>query len=287
MDRNITLSVIGGDTRQAYAADALKALGYQTALCGFTYFNAFRLRHPQIDLTEALAADVIVLPLPYSKNGADVFAPFAQTPIPLQTVFASLGSGQRLLLGNADEQTVRRLGLHGADAYDYFKDDALTLRNARFTAEGLLGIAVESLPVALLEARIAIVGYGRIGFYTAWLFSACGAKATVFARSPLQLAKASAAGLQTRQLSRFADEKRCFDCLINTVPAQILKERELSALNGDCLLVEAASAPFGIDAEAAKSLGFRLVKAASLPGKVSPKSAGEAIASTIDQLVRR
>lgn len=287
MDRFITLSVIGGDTRQVYAADALKALGYHTALCGFTYFDAFRLRHRQVPLAEALAADVLVLPLPYTKNGEDVFAPFAETPLPLQTVFGALAGGQQIFLGNADEKTVRRLGLHGTQACDYYADDALTLFNARFTAEGLLGIAVESLPVSLLDAKIAVTGYGRIGFYTAWLFSVCGAQVTVFARSPLQLAKAAAAGLHALPLSQFADEERTFDCLINTVPAQILGERELSALNRNCLLIEAASAPFGVCSEAAETLGFRLSKAASLPGKVSPKSAGEAIAQTIDQRIRR
>ena len=206
--------------------------------------------------------------------------------VPLAVAEAA-GSGRRVFLGNAEAGVLRRLGANGALVYDYYTNDALTLYNARLTAEALLGLAVESLPVALLGAEIAVTGYGRIGFYTAWLFSVCGAKVTVFARSPLQLAKAAAAGLQALPLSQFADENRAFDCLINTVPAQILKRRELAALQGGCLLLEAASAPFGIDTEAAKEMGFRLVKASSLPGKVSPKSAGEAIAKTIDQRVRR
>lgn len=287
MDRTITLSVIGGDTRQVYAADALQALGYHTALCGFTYFDAFRLRHPQLPLQEALEADVLVLPLPFSKNGADVFAPFAETPVPIRAVSEAAASGRRIFLGNADAAALRRLGANGAFVYDYYTDDALTLYNARLTAEALLALAVETMPVALLGAKIAVTGYGRIGFYTARLFSVCGARVTVFARSPLQLAKAAAAGLQALPLQQFADENRAFHCLINTVPAQIVKKRELAALQNGCLLLEAASAPFGIDTEAAKEMGFRLVKASSLPGRFSPQSAGEAIAKTIDQRVRR
>ncbi len=283
----IKLAVIGGDTRQVYAAAALQSFGYDVSLCGFECFDAFPAMLPQIPLSDALRTDVTVLPLPFTKNNKTVYAPFAEAPLPMQTVTDAFQSGQLVFIGNADRKTMAKIALHGTRVYDYFSDEALTLYNARLTAEGLLGIIVDELPSALLNAGIALIGFGRIAFYTAALLHSCGARITVFARAPLQLAKAAAAGYTAKKLPDALCEDLRFDCIVNTAPAQILTETPLSRLNRDCLLIEAASAPYGIDFGAASDLGFRVCKAFSLPGKVSPKSAGAAIAKTVQQKIRR
>ena len=281
------ISVIGGDSRQVYAAEALRDDGLEVRLSGFDCFEAFSPSLAQISLEEALRADALLLPLPYTKNNKNIFAPFAQSPIALGEIFESLQSGQLVFIGNADQKTMAKIELHGARAYDYFKDEALTQYNARLTAEGLVGLVIHHLPVGLLNARIAVVGYGRIADHTAMLLQSCGAKLTVFARSPVQLAKAAAKGYITSGLPFRISENDRFDCVINTVPAQLLTKEALLPLNRDCLLIEAASAPYGIDFDAASVMGFTVCKAFSLPGKVSPKSAGAAIAKTIIGKIRR
>lgn len=287
MTNGISLSVIGGDKRMVYAAEALKALGYKTALCGFSYFDAFSPSVPAADLREALEADVLVLGLPWTKNGSEAFAPFSADPLPLETILSAPCSGRRIFLGNADEKTRRALSGAGAYVFDYFRDEGLTLYNARLTAEALTALLIRELPVSLLGAEIAVTGYGRIGFYTAGFLSAFGAKTSVFARNPAQRAKAAAAGLAAEPLADFRLRERRFDALVNTVPAPVIGERELAVLNRSCLLTEAAGAPYGINEAAAEKNGFRLIKAAALPGKTSPKSAGDAIAKTIDEHIRR
>lgn len=283
----IQLAVIGGDTRQVYAALALQSFGYHVSLCGFDCFETFPAAVPQITLNEALRSDVTVLPLPFSKNNKTVYAPFAGSPLPVRTITDAFQSGQLVFMGNTDQKTLTTIELHGARVYDYFSDETLILYNARLTAEGLLGIIVEELPSALLNAEIALIGFGRIACYTAALLHSCGAKITVFARAPLQLAKAAAEGYTAKKLPDALRERMRFDCIVNTAPAQILTADPLSHLNTDCLLIEAASAPYGIDLQAASDLGFRVCKAFSLPGRVSPKSAGAAIAETIQQKIRR
>ena len=56
-------------------------------------------------------------------------------------------------------------------------------------------------------------------------------------------------------------------------------------ISSDCLFVEIASAPFGIDFQAAKEFAFDVIKANSLPGKVAPKTAGEIIGRSVLPIV--
>ena len=77
-----------------------------------------------------------------------------------------------------------------------------------------------------------------------------------------------------------------FDAVINTVPVKVLGNAQLLKLNPECVLVEVASAPFGIDFQAAKERAFKVVKAGSLPGKVAPKTAGEIIGRSILPMIK-
>ena len=87
--------------------------------------------------------------------------------------------------------------------------------------------------------------------------------------------------MKSKSFEQLSTEYNDFDALINTVPIKVIEEKQLSNLNRDCLLIEVASAPFGIDFQAAKEKAFRVIKAGSLPGKVAPKTAGEIIGRSI------
>ena len=69
------------------------------------------------------------------------------------------------------------------------------------------------------------------------------------------------------------------------MPARVLGEAELAELRPDCLVIDLASKPGGVDLDAAARLGKRVVWALSLPGKVAPVSAGRAIQQAIYHLL--
>ena len=54
-----------------------------------------------------------------------------------------------------------------------------------------------------------------------------------------------------------------------------------AGLKKDCVIIEIASAPFGIDFDCATELGINAIKAGSLPGRISPETAGEIICDTV------
>ena len=50
--------------------------------------------------------------------------------------------------------------------------------------------------------------------------------------------------------------------------------------------IDLASAPGGVDAEAAERLGIKVISALSLPGKVAPETAGEIIKNTVYNIIK-
>ena len=72
-----------------------------------------------------------------------------------------------------------------------------------------------------------------------------------------------------------------YDLIFNTVPALVLDQRLLAETREDCVILDLASAPGGIDLEEAGSLGLRVLSAPSIPGRMSPKASGELIKETV------
>ena len=69
------------------------------------------------------------------------------------------------------------------------------------------------------------------------------------------------------------------------MPASILDRTLLAELSKDCLCVELASVQ-GMDLDAAEELGLPHVWARSLPGRLAPVSAAEAIRDTIVYILK-
>ena len=140
---------------------------------------------------------------------------------------------------------------------------------------------MEQLPITLHGARVLVVGFGRVGRAVAQRMAALGARVTVAARRYESLAWAQAIGYGAEQTGQLAGWLCGYDLVVNTVPALVLEEAELADLKPDCLVLDLASKPGGVDLEAAARLGRNVIWALSLPGKVAPTTAGAAIKNTI------
>ena len=69
--------------------------------------------------------------------------------------------------------------------------------------------------------------------------------------------------------------------VFNTVPYWLFSDEVLRRMEPNSLLIDLASAPGGVDANAATAHGIRVIWALALPGKYAPLTAGEIIADTI------
>ena len=264
--------LLGGDERMLYAGRKLRKNGLSVAAAGFE--NAALPEGIGRYEPGAPPPDAALTGVPPTKDGKTLFAPYAAKAIPLEAIPGYKAA--RVFAAGA---------IPGIDAVDYFADETLLQRNAALTAEGLLALLIAETPGALTGAKVAVTGFGRVGRAAADMIKAAGGLPTAFVRRPQARNEAKKQGFDARLLSGFTDTAGDFDALVNTVPALIIGEKELAALRPDCVLFEAASAPFGIDRAAAERLGRKVVPAGGLPGRFSPKAAGEALADAVYALL--
>ena len=205
--------------------------------------------------------------------------------------------GMQLYGGRLPSAFAAELRGRGLEAVDYYEDETLQIRNAHITAEGAVMTAMELTDRTIYGSRMAVIGYGRIGRMLARMLVGLGAQVTVYARRSDVLAWAEIEGCAVEMLPASAGDTRparmralrslCrgYDVIFNTVPARILGRDEWRDMKRNTLWIELASAPGGVDPEAARlsaeQTGLRVVWAPSLPGRYAPTEAGEQIARWI------
>ena len=140
---------------------------------------------------------------------------------------------------------------------------------------------MEELPITLQDARVLVIGYGRLGKVLARQLHGLGARVTVAARNPADRAWVRAWGYGDVPSDHLAGHTGGFDLSCNTVPVCLLDREALSGVTPGCLVIDLASKPGGVDFAAAGELGVKVIWALSLPGKVAPVTAGKAIRSAI------
>ena len=83
-------------------------------------------------------------------------------------------------------------------------------------------------------------------------------------------------------LEALADD---YDVIFNTAPAWVIDASIIEKMPKKTLFIDLASAPGGLDMQAAKKRGLSVIWALSLPGKCSPFTAGQIIAQTARQIL--
>ena len=298
-------AVVGGDLRMLHLCRRLTALGHTVSALGC---GEDCLPHPAetspVRVCATLrgvveGADILILPLPATRDGVNVHCPRDPScAVTLAEISALMHREPRLLLFGGRLPASLPEGELAPRVIDYYEDETLQLRNAYLTAEAALMTAMELTDTALQGASAAVLGYGRIGKALSRLLQGLGVEVTVFARREEALSEAAAAGCRPRLLSPsapmggFPSSGKDFSILFNTVPAPIIPKETLVSLDAGALLIDLASAPFGVSdgdvREATARGGLRYLRAPSLPGSYAPRDAGYAIAQCIlEELSRR
>lgn len=282
MKHELNLCLLGGDLRQAHLARQLAEDGHRVrtfALEGA--LSPAPLLSLETDLSLLARADAVLLPMPVVGEDGLLFAPLSTSRLLLHAILDQLSPAQFLCGGRTDPATSALARERGLTLHDYYAQEELVVANCVPTAEGCLQLAMEQLPITIQDARVLVIGYGRLGRITAQRFGALGARVTVAARKYDQLAWARCAGFDTERTDQLVGWLCGCDLVVNTVPAPVLGAAELADLRADCLVIDLASAPGGVDRPAAQRLGRQVIWALALPGKVAPATAGSIIKLTI------
>lgn len=273
---NENIMIIGGDCRFSYMKPILENKGY-------TVKQIYPGEYRADDFT---ACSLFILPVPVSRDNVNINTPLAGESFYFGDFIRLLPENCTVAGGMWKGEWIDRLREKNITVFDYYKQEELAVRNAIPTAEGVISILINTLPVTIDSLNCAVTGYGRCGRELAKKLKLLGADVTIAARSDNNIINARKDGMQACRLSDLHSVCSNFKAIINTVPSRIIGEDIISELKPDCVIIEIASAPFGIDFDCASRYGINVIKAGSLPGRTAPETAGRIICDTVLRLYR-
>ena len=284
-DRVKTIGIIGGDKRQLYLADSFIKDGRRVKLGGFDALKSVG----EIAITDVKSAlsygDIIIFPLPSVRSDGSVNAPFSQGNIYLSDEEIELIRTKPIFASFTEKLLRAYPKLKSSPVFDYASREDFAILNAVPTAEGAIECAMCAYEGTIAGSRSLVAGFGRIGKILASKLKALGSSVTVSARKFEDLAYINALGYKaenTAELKKLSG----YDLVFNTIPALIFDEALLKNTDRDTLIIDLASAPGGVDFEAARSLKIDAQRALSLPGKCAPKTAAEIIKQTVTLILK-
>ena len=174
-------------------------------------------------------------------------------------------------------------GMEDDRVIDLWADEALKVVNARLTAEGAVASAMRASSRALGETCCLVVGWGRIGRALTELLVAMGSRVTVASRSETGRNRAVERGAESADTDAIAEALPGHGLIFNTAPALVLDAAALRHADRDAMIIDLASAPYGVDLHAAWSRGLRAWREPGLPGRYCPQSAALAILKAMER----
>ena len=283
-------AVIGGDLRIIKLVKMLAEEGNKVYTFGLEKAEELKNLENIIfseKLSKAIPQDVEVVigPIPFSSNGVNINAPFSNNEISVRELIHYLNA-KILIAGSIMPDVYNMANDEYVEIIDIMKREELAVLNTVATAEGAIEIAIANTNKIIHGSKVLILGFGRIGKVLARKMSGLSAKVTCAARKEEDLAWIRAYGHNETNINVLGENLAEFDIIVNTVPHLILNKERLQYVKDECLLIDLASNPGGIDKKEAKERNLKLIWALALPGKVAPITTAEFIKDTIYNILK-
>ena len=289
----VNFAIIGGDLRviklaQMLAEDENKVFTYALE-------KAVELKHKNIvfcnSLNEAIEnSEIIIGPIPFSSNGREINTPFSDKKVKIRSIIHN-ANGRMLIAGAIANKVYEMQNEEDEECLkivDIMKKEELAVLNTISTAEGTIELMIANTNKIIHGAEVLILGFGRVSKTLANKLSALSCKVTCSARKDEALAWIKTYGYNAININNLENENlKKYDFIINTIPQLIVTKEVLEKVRKDCLLIDLASKPGGIDRIFAKENGIELIWALALPGKVAPITSAEFIKDTIYNILRK
>lgn len=281
------ITIIGGDERQKQAALIMADSGINIE----TYGLKIPVHHSNINENSSLAdtlfdAKVIMLPVPYKNQKGKINLIDSRDDLEPEVLFKRIKPDSIVIYGKRDQEIIDLSKKYSVNSYDIVEEEEFSILNAIPTAEGAIQRAMERTDFTLHGSKILILGYGRIGKVLARMLQGIGAKVTVEARKNEDLTWIEERGYRAVHLDQLDSILSIQDIIFNTVPALILDRKKLEKLKKNCIIIDLASRPGGVDFQVARELGLSASLDLGLPGVVAPKTAAEIICRVTDKILK-
>ena len=271
MEAQYIAAVVGGDARLAYAAQAFMRAGWQ-------------VRQYRVPAVPGVEAGEQAGSMQEALNGASVVlgpAPFRAPDGPLaEELGEHIKQGQTLIAGGLPRALKERCAEAGAPAHDLLEREDYSVLGAIATAEGAIAEAAMRSGGTIHLSDCLILGYGRCARPLAKKLMGFGARVVVAARRWEAACAAIADGCEVLDFTMLPRHIFRFAYIFNTVPAVVLDASLLRGVTAEAMIIDIAAAPGGVDYALAEELGLNAVLCPGLPGKYSPRAAGESVAQT-------
>ncbi len=257
-----TVAVLGGARREIEIISRFRAAGATVRTFG-------TIEHEDIaglgvpSLAEALdGSTVIVGPMPGVAVDGSLYAPHAAEPIVIdERTLAGARRGAVFFSGRSTPAMRAAGEARGVRFEDLGEDDYVQVQHAIPTAEAAIALAITETDETLNGSAVLVVGYGRIGQVLAQYLRGFGAVVAVAARRAEVRARAVAVGHRAIDTTP-ADLQGAIaqaDIVYATAPANVLDRAVLEHAKPTALVIDLASPPGGLDHDAGKELGLRII----------------------------
>lgn len=281
--------ILGGDLRNIYLHDILKREGNKVKIYGFSEYselNSLGLRNVKSLKRAVASSEIIIGPTPCCNNGLNLLnTPFSAASVSINDLFQNMQEGQIFIAGRISNGALSLAAEKNITAFDILEREEMAILNAIPTAEGAIQIAFEKMKTTLHQSNAMVIGYGRTGKFLSMMLQGIGANVHVVARKYSDASLIRGYGYKSLSYDELPDNLGKMDVIFNTVPSVILDKTNLSYIKPDCVIIDIASKPFGVDPEEAKRAGISVTWAPSLPGKVAPITAASYIKETIYNII--
>lgn len=286
MSKKGNISIIGADLRQIYMIKSLYDKGYTIYTYGINNDLVTDKIRKTSSLHEAMQeSNILICPIPFSRDNKDIAFLNLYEDKNVKHFMEGLNEKHILFAGLIPDYLSSYCNRNKIINYDFMKMNDVAILNAIATAEGTVVEAIKRSTVNLHGSKSLVLGFGRCAQVLASKLKALDVNVYISARNKDDIAFAIAYGYQGILLDNLEKDLNSFDFVFNTIPAMILTRNKLEKLSPYVTIIDIASAPGGLDFDAAESLNLNASLCLGLPGIYSPKSSGEILADVIETIL--
>ncbi len=269
---------IGGDERNIHIYDTLKNKFENSDIIAF--------KDKEYDKEKIANAEIIILPILSSKDSVSLYSPLYEKTIKIDEMLSDIKKAKAIIGGRIDLKTKEFAQRNKIRCIEYIELENFKSLNAIPTAEAALSIAILNTNKTIWRSKCLVAGYGCIGKYLCFLLQALGAEVTASARKEKDFNELKRKNINFINTSDINTNLENFDIIFNTIPHRIFQEEKIKELKEDTLLIDLASAPYGINHENNKDYKCKIMLSSSLPGIYSPKTAAKITTDVLEDILK-
>ena len=213
----------------------------------------------------------------FCKNPQEKF----QTELQRENILKLVRPGSVLFAGGIPAEYEKKAAKKGIVCVDYLKDEYTAMENTVAAAEGLLAEAICRSSRNLFGSSCLVLGYGRCGSTLVSYLKKFSCHVTVAEKEEKVRARAGLLADRVIAPSKLPLYLGSVQYIFNTAPAMVLPRALLEYVSADALILDMASAPGGVDYQAAEEKKLQAVLLPGLPGRYAPYSSAEILAKFI------